>query len=157
MSAGEVLVAGGKCLRHVALAGWKWSKQQWVAHRTEVAYAICLLFLITVTHYAYDPLALLVYQDTSGAAARAIFYVLRGHEGFWLFLVVGVLARSAVLWPVCVFGMVEEAETALCRLGHPIASSAPYKMFTGLCGTEAYAAGVAAAAVLAFVLIRRKQ
>ena len=123
----------------------------------ETAWAAGLLLLVAITHYAYDPLAILIFGDSGGRAARALAYVLRGHEGFWLFLAVGILARSRVLWPVCVFGMVEEGEAALCRLAHPLTEPPPYDIFSGLCGYKAYTAGIAAAAVLALIIIRRKR
>lgn len=145
-----------KSARDALVAGWLWVRACTMAHGVATVSAIGLVLLITVTHYAYDPLALLIFGDAGGRASRALAYVLRGHEGFWLFLAVGFLARRRVVWLACVFGMAEEAQTAICRLRFPLTEPPPFELFTGLCGQTPYAAGLAVAATLALIITRRK-
>lgn len=108
---------------------------------------VILLVLIAFTHYGYEILAS-AYQD-QGAAARAIFYALRGVEGTALFVVVGLLARRPLVWLVCLWGAAEEAQTTTCRLARGIENVPGYESFQGLCGSPWYTVGLMAAAGLA--------
>jgi hypothetical protein len=104
---------------------------------------LVVLVVVVATHYGYDPLASF-YSDPSlsadentnriGQAARDWFYVLRGFEGTVLFALVGLLARRPLVWAVCLWGALEEAQTAVCGLAYPLRMPA-YEPFKGLCGT----------------------
>lgn len=112
------------------------------------ALAIALLLLVAATHYGYAPLA--VAFDDTDAAARALFYVFRGVEGTALFALVGVLSRHPAVWAVCLWGAVEESQTAVCRLGAGIDTDASaVDLFAGLCGPSWYWGGVVIAAMFA--------
>jgi hypothetical protein len=120
----------------------------WRAGRaTEVRLPVILLVLIAGTHYFYEILAS-AYQD-QGAAARAIFYALRGIEGAALFVVIGLLARRPLVWLVCLWGAFEESQTAVCRLARGIDNVPGYEAFQGLCGNGWYTLGLMAMAGLA--------
>lgn len=99
--------------------------------------ASVLLVLVAMTHYGYDLLAQAF--DDAEAAARALFYVLRGIEGFALFGVVWMLAprrpRPAYigLSLACAWGMLEEAQTSVCRLAQGIQNVVSPGPFRGLC------------------------
>ena len=108
---------------------------------------VILLVLIASTHYGYEILAS-AYQD-QGAAARAIFYALRGIEGAALFVVVGLLARRPLVWLVCLWGAVEESQTTVCRLARGIENVPGYDAFQGLCGAPWYTLGLMVMAILA--------
>ena len=106
-----------------------------------------LLFVsVGLTHFAPDWIASL--YGNAEQATKAWFYILRGLEGVVLFAVVGCLTRSISVAVVCLWGLLEEAQTAVCRLGKPIAESPPHELFTGLCGQPAYVSGLIAALVI---------
>lgn len=96
-----------------------------------------LLVLVAVTHYAYQPLADL--YDKPDAAARAIFYVLRGIEACALYAAVWWFApkRNAGyrvgLAIACAWGMLEGAQTSVCRLAAGIGQSVAPPAYHGLC------------------------
>lgn len=116
-----------------------------------------LLVLVVVTHYSYELLATM-YSDQQ-AAAKAWFYILRGVEGCLLFAVIWTLCprkpRAAFVGAsiACAWGMLEEAQTAACRIAMPIANIASAPAFRGLCdvvtGWPIYAATMFAALVVA--------
>lgn len=109
--------------------------------------AIAILLLVVMTHYTYSPLAAM-YPDQQ-AAARAIFYVLRGIEGAGLFFII-ILLRPALLVVLAAgWGAVEELETAVCRLAQPISKIEPVPLFDGLCGAPMYTLGAIAVAFIA--------
>lgn len=111
--------------------------------------AALLLLAITTTHYGYD-VACAVLPGMAHAA-KGMFYVLRGFEGALLFAVVAYL-RPAV-FPICLWGMLEEGQTAVCRLASgPLDKAPPATPWSGLCGdvtgVPLYAIGIVAAAIL---------
>lgn len=95
--------------------------------------AAFLLLLVVGCHYGYDVLAM-SYADPA-QAGKAWFYILRGVEGAALFGVIAALARHPIVFLVCLFGMVEESQTAICRAARPIAEAPAVEAFTGLCGS----------------------
>lgn len=107
-----------------------------------------LLLLVAVVNLGYEPLAHTFWPGDPTSAAKALFYILRGFEGFALWL--AVLAwgpKSAILTAACVWGAAESAQTAVCRLALPIAGGPPVApAFGGLCDLVA---GVPVAAVTA--------
>lgn len=115
--------------------------------------AAVLLCMIAFTHYGYDPVAGALYAADQQRAARALFYVFRGAEGLALFALVGLLARRRAVWFACVWGMVEEGETAACRLAVGIENAPGYEMFSGLCGTGWYWVGLFWGLMLAAMLL----
>lgn len=117
--------------------------------------AAVLLLLVAMTHYLYAPLATL-YPDAD-RAARALFYVARGIEGLALFGLVGVLARQPLVWAVCLWGAVEEGQTAVCRLAAGVGGRAGAELFSGLCGPVWYGLGLVAGLALALWLHRENK
>lgn len=115
--------------------------------------AIALLFLVSITHYGYSPLSL-GHADPQ-YTAQAWFYILRGLEGSCLFLVCGVLARNALVTAVCLWGFVEESQTAICRLASGVEARPQVDLFSGLCGAEFYWLGIIAALALALTFADR--
>lgn len=101
------------------------------------ALASLLLALVVMTHYAPAILGSL-YAD-AGAATRAWFYVLRGIEGAALFGLVWALAPrkpAHVRYGIalaCAWGMLEESQTAVCRLAVGIERRVTVPIFGGLC------------------------
>jgi hypothetical protein len=112
--------------------------------------AAILLALIAGTHYTSDLLSM--GYENQAQASRIIFYVLRGLEGAALFLVCGILARNAAVSAVCMWGFIEEAQTAGCQMARGIMTT-PYKAFSGLCGAEFYWLGIGIAAVIAVMFL----
>jgi len=112
--------------------------------------AAILLALIAGTHYTSDLLSM--GYENQAQASRIIFYVLRGLEGAALFCVCGILARHSAVSAVCMWGFIEEAQTAGCQLAHGIMTT-PYKAFSGLCGVDAYWLGIVVAAVIAIAML----
>ena len=106
-----------------------------------------LLLAVAVTHYAYAPLST-IYPDPK-AAAKALFYILRGLEGALLFAVVAALHPTRLVVLVCGWGAVEELQTSACRAALPIGKVEPASLFAGLCGPSAYILGAVIVAVLA--------
>lgn len=122
-----------------------------------------LLCLVLITHYAYEPLASLYSNEDQ--AARVIFYVLRGMEGTILFGLVWLLAprtprpaRYGVAL-ACLWGMLEEAQTAICQLAVGITGDDTHLPFQGLCdvvtGWPIYMGTVSAALILAALRFRK--
>ncbi len=110
-----------------------------------------LLALIALTHYGYEPIASLFGQQ---ATQSSIFYILRGYEGLALFAFIGILARRVDVAAVCVWGMVEEGQTAICRLAVGLTSQVSVPPYTGVCGRGMYWIGIVAAALLALFVAR---
>ena len=96
--------------------------------------AVFLLLLVAATHYGYDVLAM-SYADPV-QAGKAWFYILRGVEGAALFGIVAAMAKRPAVFIVCLFGMVEESQTAICRASLPIAEQPAVAAFSGLCGSS---------------------
>ena len=113
--------------------------------------AAFLLLLVAGCHYGYDVLAL-NYADPV-QAGKAWFYILRGIEGAALFGIIAALDRHPLVFVVCLFGMVEESQTAICRVARPIAEAPAVEAFTGLCGSPWFLAWLFAAAALAAWII----
>lgn len=113
--------------------------------------AALILFMVTLTHYGYDHLAAL-YPEPARVTG-AIFYVLRGLEGVALFLVVGLLSRSWWVASACLWGAVEEGQTAVCRMAAGVDVKPAVPLFSGLCGQEAYWLGILVAAVIAIAML----
>jgi len=87
-----------------------------------------LLVAVAVTHYGVDPLCTIF----PALSAKALFYVFRGVEGAIIFAVIGCL--RPILLPVCIWGAVEEGETAVCRLVvGPLTAPPPATPWAGLC------------------------
>lgn len=95
--------------------------------------AAILFSIVLATHYGYAPLSML--WDDPVRAARAIFYIARGIEGFVLYMLVAALivghqsgrkarptAGDYAVLGVCAWGAIEEGLTAICRLSVGIAS-----------------------------------
>lgn len=116
--------------------------------------AAILMLLVAGTHYGYDPIAAAFYKDQT-AAARALFYAFRGIEGAALFLVVGLLARRPLVLAVCLWGVLEEGQTAVCRLARGIENVPVHEAFQGLCGSPMYGLGLMIAACLAIYWLDR--
>lgn len=115
--------------------------------------ACFLLLLVGLTHGAYDHLA-----QFTGSKPWAVFYVLRGIEGAALFAIVSVLSRSRLVAVVCAIGMVEESQTAICRVTKDMAHPAFAPLYEGLCGSPFYTIGLMAlAAVGAFLIGVRRE
>lgn len=102
-----------------------------------------LLILAAVTHLVPD----------WTAYPKAVFYVLRGYEGFFLFLTIALLRRSREVWVACAYGMLEEGETAACRLSLAMDKTPVVEAFQGLCGQGWYQWGPAVVALVCVVLI----
>lgn len=111
------------------------------------------LILVATVHLGYEPAAAWLFPDARVAAGKAIFYILRGFEGVALWCAVLVLARgrSPALVVACVWGAVESAQTALCRLALPMGGAPPVApAFGGICDV---AAGFPVAGVMAAVVL----
>jgi hypothetical protein len=109
--------------------------------------AAALLLLVACCHYGDSLLA--QGYDNPEAAARAIFYILRGIEGVVLFAVIAAITRNRYAFAVCLFGMFEEGQTAICRAAKPIAERPAVELFKGLCGEPWYGVGLLLAALIA--------
>lgn len=99
--------------------------------------ASLLLVLVVVTHYAYEPMA--GFYAEPRHAAQAIFYTLRGIEGTILYGIVWALTpyrplhiRLAVS-TVCAWGMLEEAQTAICMANIGFIKGVKTQAYEGLC------------------------
>lgn len=115
--------------------------------------AAVLLLLVVLCHYTDSHLA--QGYANPDAAARAIFYMLRGVEGAALFVIVAGLARNRWVFAVCLFGMFEESQTTICRAAKPIAERPAVELFKGLCGEPWYGVGLFVAIVLAMHMADR--
>ena len=119
--------------------------------------AAILLLVVALVHYGYDLIA--IGYENATQAAKAWFYILRGAEGAVLFAVIAALAhqrwgrRSWVVALPCIWGMAEEAQTSICRLGKPTTESPRNELFSGLCGSEWYWLGLAAVAVIGGLIL----
>lgn len=112
--------------------------------------AIALLLIVVGCHFTYDHVAA-GYADPA-AASKALFYIFRGIEGVALFAVIALLARHRWVFVVCVFGMFEEGQTAICRAARPIAERPAVELFQGLCGQPWYGVGLLLAVFIATTL-----
>lgn len=112
--------------------------------------AVPLLLLVALTHFGYEPIALLYEQQE--AAAKAWFYMLRGVEGVALFGVVAAMSRHRAVILVCALGMLEEGMTTACRASKPIGGVLGYEPFAGLCGPEWYRLGLGLVGLLALAI-----
>lgn len=111
-----------------------------------------LLLVVAITHYGYDPVCTLV--PSLGQSAKGVFYVLRGVEGVVLFSAIWFLRPA--LWAVCLWGISEEGETAVCRVaagfpGVPVATA-----WSGLCGDLTHLPLYMLGIVFAAILVTRK-
>jgi len=115
--------------------------------------AALLLLAIAVTHYGVDPLCAVVPGMEHGA--KGLFYVFRGVEGTVLFAIIWLLRPA--LWPVCIWGMLEESETAVCRLAAgPLGTAPPAVPWSGLCGELTHVPVYMLGIVYAALLVTRK-
>lgn len=112
--------------------------------------AVFLLLLVVGCHYTDSHLAKL-YEHPE-AASKAIFYILRGIEGSLLFVVIASIVRSRFVLLVCLFGVFEESQTAICRAAKPIDTKPAVELFTGICGEPLYGIGLVAAGVIALAI-----
>lgn len=117
--------------------------------------AAFLLALIAAVHFGY-PLLAASYADPE-EAGRVIFYAARGVEGTALFLLVGLFARRRVVWAVCLWGAVEESQSAICQLAIGIEKAPAHEMFEGICGKGYYMMGLIAVAALATRILDREK
>ena len=113
--------------------------------------AAIILCMVAFTHYGVDHVAALYPEPTR--VTGAIFYCLRGIEGVALFLFVGLLSRSWWVVAACLWGALEEGQTAVCRLAVGIDVKPAVPLFSGLCGTDAYWLGIFVAAVIAIAIL----
>lgn len=114
------------------------------------AVGAALLLLVAITHYGYDPLASYFFPEEQQRAARAIFYVLRGVEATALYgLLWSFAPRRLPIVAACVWGAVESAQTAVCRLAFGLGGPAPAPgPYAGLCDVAAgYPVGLVMAVV----------
>lgn len=95
-----------------------------------------LLILVASTHIGYDVIA--SFYPDHVKAAKAWFYILRGFEGTFLYLIVWALTpwkpisvRLATSL-VCAWGAAEELQTAIWRLGYGIENFPEPSAFKGL-------------------------
>jgi hypothetical protein len=114
--------------------------------------ASLLLVLVVTTHYAYAPLS--EFYGNPQAASKAIFYILRGVEGFILYAVVWSLSRGGIAVALaCGWGMLESAQTSICRMAIGIERTATASPYSGLCdvvtGLPVYALTMVAALIVA--------
>src|SRR5689334_2211077 len=100
--------------------------------------------MVAFVHYGYDHVAL-AYPEPARVTG-AIFYILRGFEGLVLFALVGLLSRSWWVAFACLWGAIEEGETAVCRLAVGVGAQQSVPLFSGLCGKDAYWLGICVAA-----------
>lgn len=113
-----------------------------------------LLALTFGMHYLPSILAL--GYENRVAAAKAWQYVNGGVGMSVVLCCVGILARQPLVWPVLFWGIAESSEQAICRLARPIGGEPPFAPpFSGLCGTDFYWLGIAAALILAVALLDR--
>lgn len=112
--------------------------------------AALLFVLIGVTHYAPDLIGL-QYMNPSGAA-KAWYYILRGFEGVALFALIGATTKSLSVGVVCLWGLLEEAQTSVCRLAKPIGEAPAHELFSGLCGEPFYKVSLTAAALIGLAI-----
>ncbi len=112
-----------------------------------------LLVAVGLTHYGYEFMA----DAMPGATPAAVFYVLLGIEGTLLFTIGIAWAWSRgllVIALICAWGAIEEAQTAVCRIGIGLAQQAQVDRFSGLCGWPAYAVGVVIMGALAALVAK---
>ena len=109
--------------------------------------AALLLLLVIGCHYGYGLIAS-TYADPI-AAGKALFYIARGVEGTVLFAIVAAGARHPAVFAVCLLGMYEESQTAICRAALPIASRPAAMPFDGLCGASSSWLGLGLAIFMA--------
>jgi hypothetical protein len=132
-----------------------------------VRLAAFLLLVVAGTHYLYRHLAV-GYPDPD-VAARAWFYLLRGVGGSLMYamvaLLAALLAASINDWRAypavamaCLWGLMEEAQTAICRLATGMGEYSPPAP-DGLCslltGLPMYSIGIASGAALAVYIAVR--
>lgn len=113
--------------------------------------AAIILCMVAFTHYGVDHVAAAYPEPTR--VTGAIFYVFRGLEGVALFSLVGLLSRSWWVVAACLWGALEEGQTAVCRLAAGINVKPAVPLFSGLCGTDAYWLGIIVAAVIAIAML----
>lgn len=110
--------------------------------------SILLLAVVAMTHYLYPILC--EFIAPLHGQEKGVFYVLRGVEGAVLY---GVLIRlQPKLWPVALWGAIEESETAVCRLSVGFPAPSVGSSGNGLCDDLTHwplsMIGIAIAAVL---------
>ena len=97
--------------------------------------AAAIIIAVALTHYSYPVLAAM-YPDPA-RAARAIFYILRGFEGAFLFgLLALIFIRNTPASIACLWGCFEEAQTGVCRLSAGIENTVSPPLMSGLCGAQ---------------------
>lgn len=108
---------------------------------------IAIMLVVSFGMHGLPDLIALAYDlDQQIRAVKAWEYIFRGFGGFALCLLVGILSRSHVAFPVSLWAGIEQAQTAVCRLAHPIGGEPPVVgLFSGLCGKNWYQFGLAAA------------
>lgn len=100
--------------------------------------AVALGCIVAATHYGYFLAPVELWETW--------FYVLRGVEGTALFLLLArVFHRHWPVVAVCLFGAVEEAQTALCGFVPP--GDEPYGLCLQVAGPIPYSAAAATAIV----------
>jgi len=114
--------------------------------------AVVLLLTLFGMHYLPSILALNYANQT--AAAKAWQYINGGAGMAVVLACLGLLVRSAVVWPFVAWGIAEGLGQSVCRLAKPIGGAPPSAgPFDGLCGVDFYWLGVFAVLVLAISLL----
>lgn len=118
--------------------------------------AVVVLLIVFGMHYAADIAATAYAAEQQVRAAKAWEYVFTALGCAGLFVLVGILGRQRMAWPVCAFGAVECMERAVGRLAKPIGPPPPeVPQFSGLLGSVAFWAGLGCSLWLALELLER--
>lgn len=122
---------------------------------------LAVVLLVTLFGMHYLPSILALNYANQVAAAKAWQYV-NGGAGMAVVLgCLGLLVRSAVVWPCVGWGIAEGLGQSVCRLAKPIGGAPPSAgPFNGLCGVDFYWLGIFASLVLAVSIldkIRRRK
>lgn len=122
--------------------------------------AAALLLVVYVVMHLMPDIAALPYANQT-AAGKAWEYIFTNAGICVLVAVVGVVLRRPMVWPVCALLFFENGQRVVCRLSRPIGDAPPVvEQFSGLCGREFYAIGLALmlwAAMIFLEKLRDKQ
>lgn len=133
-------------------------------HRPIKGLPLLLLVVVVVRHYGADVLAQF-YGDTD-FARRALFYALGGIQGVVLYAVVWALTPFKPTYVrigvsiLCAWGMLEEAQVAVCRFAWGIERKTEVSMWQGLCDSLSgwpVTMGTLLVVLVALVALRTKE
>lgn len=117
-------------------------------------HGLAVVLLLTLFGMHYLPSILALNYANQVAAAKAWQYV---NGGFGMAVVLGclgLLVRSAVVWPFVAWGVAEGLGQSVCRLAKPIGGAPPSAgPFDGLCGVDFFWLGIIAAGWLAILML----